>query len=269
MDIALLYALILGVIEGLTEFLPVSSTGHLILAAEFMDIKDLPVGVMEVIIQFGAILAVCWFYRMRLWHTVATLPSNPASRSFALAVIIATLPAVIIGLLAQDFIKEVLFSPIIVAVMLIVGGVLILIIEKKKPEPKYDDVAKITPRLALMIGLCQVVAMIPGVSRSGATIMGSLMFRLDRKTAAEFSFFLSIPIIAGASVYDFYKNYHLMNADSLLLIAIGFISAFFTALVVIRWFIRFISRNDFTPFAWYRIALGIVMLAYFLNFPGK
>lgn len=263
MDIALLYALLLGVIEGLTEFLPVSSTGHLILASHAMGITSEAGAAMEVVIQLGAILAVCWFYYKRLWHTVRTLPHHKGSQRFALAVIIATLPAVIIGFSAQDFIKQLLDSPTVVAVMLIVGGILILIIEKKKPAPRYDDVEEISPKLALMIGLCQALAMIPGVSRSGATIMGALLLRVERKTAAEFSFFLSIPIISGAALYDFYKHYHLMSSDMLLLIAVGFVSAFFTALMVIRWFIRFISRNDFTPFAWYRIGFGTLMLAYF------
>lgn len=259
----LIHALLLGIVEGLTEFLPVSSTGHLIVVSSLLGVGDAPGKVMEVVIQTGAILAVCWFYHQRIFHTVATLPSLKSSRRLATGVIVATIPAVLIGFFAQGFIKEVLFDPKVVAVMLILGGFFILWVERKPITPRVDDVTQMSAKLAFYIGLCQTVAIIPGVSRSGATIMGSLLLGVERRTAAEFSFFLAIPVILGAGAYDLYKHYELLSVSDLERIAVGMVSSFVVSLAVIRWFIRYIGRNDFTPFAWYRIFAGSAMLLYF------
>lgn len=259
---SLLGPLILGIVEGLTEFIPVSSTGHLILAQKLIGYDGPASDVLDVVIQVGAILAICWVYRARLWHVLITLPSDPASRRFALDVLIAFLPAAVVGALAHDFIKRALFSPIVVAVSLIVGGIAILLIERflaRKPHVSALD--QVSPRLALGVGVFQLLAMIPGVSRSGATIMGALALGMNRKTAAEFSFFLAIPTMAGATALDLYKARGELGQGQWGLIAIGFVVAFLSALVVVRGLVGFVSRHGFAPFAWYRIVAGIGILA--------
>lgn len=259
-------ALILGVVEGLTEFLPVSSTGHLIVFGSLLDFHGPAGNVFEIVIQFGAILAICWLYRMRLIaiaHGTLTL-DNPSLR-FTLALVLAVLPAVVMGILFHDIIKQALFSPYTVSIALIVGGVLILIIERVLPTSRIVGFEQVTLKTAFFIGCFQVLGMIPGVSRAGATIMGALLCRVERKTAAEFSFFLAIPTMLGASSYDLYKNWSYLHASDGWLIAVGFAAAFFSALLVVRFMLRIVTRYGFSPFAWYRIAFGSAMLVYLLN----
>ena len=253
-------AVILGIVEGVTEFLPVSSTGHLILAAKLIGFTGPESKVFEVVIQLGAILAVCWVYRERLFAAVIGLPSDPAARRFVANIVIAFLPAAVAGALLHRFIKEVLFSPWVVAVSLVVGGFLILLIERIRPLPRVRVVEAMPLRTALGIGLCQIVAMIPGVSRAGATIMGGLMLGVSRPTATEFSFFLAIPTMFGAAAYDLYKSRAELSFDNGAVIAVGFVVAFFAALLVVRWLVDFVSRHGFGVFAWYRIVLGTIAL---------
>lgn len=255
-----LQSLLLGIVEGLTEFIPVSSTGHLILLVELLQFQGPPGKVFEIAIQLGAILAVCWLYRKKLWAVTIGLPKEREAQTFAFKIVLAFLPAAVIGVLAHGFIKEVLFSPTVVAVMLIVGGVLIIIIERLPHPPKVEGIEAMSLRTALAIGFCQTLAMIPGTSRSGATIMGALLLGVERKTATEFSFFLAIPTMTGATVYDLYKNWAHLSADGALLIAVGFVSAFIAAMLVVKGVIAFISRHGFTPFAYYRMVVGTVML---------
>lgn len=258
-------AAIMGLVEGLTEFIPVSSTGHLILVADLLKFNT-PVGEMfEVVIQLGAILAICWMYRSRFTHILLTLFKERASQRFVTVQLLAFLPAMIIGGLAYGFIKRVLFSPWVVAVTLIVGGIAIWAIERRHPAPRIHKADEVGPGLAIKIGLCQCLAMIPGVSRSGATIMGAMLMGVGRTAATEFSFFLAVPTMLAATVYDFYKNWSHLQGDALPLIGVGFVVAFFSALVVVRTLIAFVSKNGFTPFAYYRIAIGLVMLAVLMS----
>ena len=255
-----LQVLLLGALEGLTEFIPVSSTGHLILMQAVLGFEGPPGRVFEIAIQLGAILAVVLLYFGRLWGVLLGLPRDPAARHFAIAVLLAFLPAAVVGALAHGFIKTVLFSPWVVAVSLILGGIAILLIERARPNPVIHSVEQLPLSRALAIGAIQCLAMIPGVSRSGATIMGALLLGVDRRTAAEFSFFLAIPTMFGAVVYDLYKNRDTLTLDAGLIIAVGFAAAFLTALLVVRALIGFVARHGFAPFAWYRIALGSVAL---------
>lgn len=257
----LLGPLLLGIVEGLTEFIPVSSTGHLILAQHLIGYDGPAADVLDVVIQVGAILAICWIYRARIGQVVITLPSDPASRKFSANILIAFLPAAAFGALAHDFIKRVLFSPTVVAASLIAGGIAILLIERylaRKPHACAMD--QISSRLALGVGLFQLLAMVPGVSRSGATIMGALALGMDRKTAAEFSFFLAIPTMFGAAAYDLYKSPAALTADSMAAIGVGLIASFGVALIVVRWLIDFVGRHGFSAFAWYRIVAGVAVL---------
>ncbi|MCW5745243.1 MAG: undecaprenyl-diphosphate phosphatase [Alphaproteobacteria bacterium] len=260
--IVALKALLLGVLEGLTEFIPVSSTGHLILMEEVLGFEGPKGRVFEIVIQLGAIVAVCWLYRARIWRTLAGLFREPEATRFAVNVVIAFLPAGVIGALAHKIIKTVLFNPWVVAVSLLVGGLAILLIERIAPRPSVKTVDDLGWKTALGIGFCQTLAMIPGVSRAGATIMGARMLGLDRATSAEFSFFLAMPTMLGATVYDTYKNWSTLGTDSagMTLIAIGFVAAFVVAMAVVSRLIAFISRYGFAPFAWYRILLGGVAL---------
>ncbi len=256
----LLHALILGIIEGLTEFLPVSSTGHLILAGQLLGFNDEKGKVFEIAIQFAAILAVVWEYRARLGHAVVNLGTEPASRRLATNLIVAFLPAAVLGFLFLKEIKTYLFNPMVVATALIVGGVLILWAERRQHVVRAEMVDDMTWRDALKVGFAQAVAMIPGTSRSGATIIGGLLFGLSRKAAAEFSFFLAIPTMFAATAYDIYKNRDLFSADDIGLFAVGGAASFISALLAVRGLIRFISRHDFTVFAWYRIVFGVLVL---------
>jgi undecaprenyl-diphosphatase len=251
---------LLGVVEGLTEFLPVSSTGHLILADTLLGIEGPESKLFDIVIQFGAILAVCWVYRERFTEAALGLISDATSQRFVANILIAFLPAVVAGVFLYRLIKEVLFSPWVVAVSLIIGGILILVIERVRPQPQILDVDQMRMRTALGIGCCQILAMIPGVSRAGATIMGAMMLRVDRAAATQFSFFLAVPTMLGAAVYDLYKNRAILSVENATIIAIGFVVAFFCALFVVRTLVGFVSRHGFGVFAWYRIAIGLVAL---------
>lgn len=253
----------MGGVEALTEFLPVSSTGHLILLGSILDFQGPPGRVFEVSIQLGAILAVCVLYAQRLAHIVMTLHTSQASRHFAGVSIVAFIPAVIAGFLMHDVIKT-LYSPMVVCIALLIGGIAILWIEKARPAPIVEAIDKMPYKTALVIGLTQMLALIPGVSRSGATIMGALMMRVDRRAAAEFSFFQAIPLMLGAVLFDLWKNRATLTGDGISLIAVGFVTAFIVALFVVRWMLDFVTRHGFAPFAWYRIALGSMGIAYLM-----
>lgn len=261
---AYLHAILLGLVEGLTEFIPVSSTGHLILLVDFLGFQGPPGKVFEVVIQLGAILAVCVAYFERLWRVATGLWDNPRARAFAIAIILGFLPAAVVGVFAHRFIKTVLFSPTVVAVSLLVGGVVILLVERLIPPARYHAVERLPAWLALSIGIFQTVAMIPGVSRSGATIIGGLLLGVDRRTAAEFSFFVAIPTMLGAATWDLYKNSASLSLDGGILIVIGFVAAFLAALAVVRVVLGLIGRFGFQPFGWYRIVLGSLLLGWSL-----
>jgi undecaprenyl-diphosphatase len=249
-------AILLGFIEGFTEFIPVSSTGHLLLAGHFLGFQSTG-NTFEVLIQLGAVLAVLSVYFGRLWRVATALPNDPSARRFVAAILVAFLPAAIIGALAHDFIKEVLFeTPSLICVMLILGGVALYLIDRLDLRPVHQDAMRYPPGLALKIGLFQCLAMVPGVSRSGATIAGALLMGCDKRSAAEFSFFLAMPTMAGAFAYDLFKNRDLLSADDAALIAVGFVTAFVAALIVVRSLLDFVSRHGFTPFAYWRIAVG-------------
>jgi len=261
MDLALiLKALVLGVIEGLTEFLPISSTGHLILAGDLLDFNDEKAKVFQIVIQCGAILAIVWEYRTRLWNVVAKLPRDRAAQSFALNLLIAFLPLAILGLAFGSAIKATLFRPVPVAIAFIVGGLVILWAERRQHRVTVETVEDMRWKDALKIGLAQAVALIPGTSRAGATIIGGLFFGLSRKAATEFSFFLAVPVLFAASAYEIVKHRSLFSADDLAIFGAGFASAFVSAFLCVRWLLRYISRHDFTVFAWYRIAFGAIVL---------
>jgi len=266
MDLTLLWKTVLiGIVEGITEFLPVSSTGHIILAETVLNFEGPPGKVFEIVIQLGAILAVCILYRAKIWSTITgVLQREPRAIRFASAVVTAFLPAAIVGVAAHKYIKALLASPAVVAVALILGGIAILLIERYAQRPRTKSLDDIGFRTALFVGICQCLAMIPGVSRSGATIMAARAFRVDRATAAEFSFFLAIPTMLGAAVYDLYRNWSTLDWQGSGLIAVGFVTAFLSALVVVDAFVRFISRHGFGVFAWYRIAAGALALALLL-----
>ncbi len=256
----LLHALILGIIEGLTEFLPVSSTGHLIIAGQLLNFNDEKGKVFEIAIQFAAILAVVWEYRARLGHVVVSLRTERASQRLAMNLMVAFMPAAVLGLLFIKQIKYYLFNPIVVASALIIGGVLILWAERRQHVVRAESVDDMTWRDALKVGFAQALAMIPGTSRSGSTIIGGLFFGLSRKTATEFSFLLAIPTMFAATFYDVFKNRALFSVDDISLFAVGSVASFISALLAVRGLLRFISRHDFTVFAWYRIAFGLLVL---------
>lgn len=257
----LILAIILGIVEGLTEFLPVSSTAHQILAADLLGFNVPGWDAFVVMIQLGAILAILVLYFGKLWNVIITLPTERKSQLFAAGIVIAFLPAVALGVLFHSQIKTLLFAPLPIAIALIVGGLIIILVERNLPKVKYTEADGLPLSVCLKIGVLQCLAMIPGTSRSGATIIGALLLGVERKAAAEFSFFLAIPTMLGAFVYDLYKNWSVFDADSAMLIGAGSIAAFLSALVVVRWALGFIGRHGFTPFAWYRIALGGVILA--------
>ena len=274
MDLLLLAkAAILGIVEGLTEFLPISSTGHLILAGSLLDFTGEMAKVFEVAIQTGAMLAVVWEYRERLGRTVRGVGHDPVARRFALNVLIAFLPAACFGLLLGGLVKAHLFHPVPVATAFIVGGIVILLVERHHRRAygerdlegtrraRVESVDDMTPADALKVGLVQCLALIPGTSRSGATIIGSLLFGFSRRCATEFSFYLGIPTLIGAGAYSVWKQRELLDWHDLPLFAVGSAFAFASALLCIRWLIRYVSTHDFTIFAWYRIVFGLVVLA--------
>ena len=255
-----LIAALLGVIEGLTEFLPVSSTGHLILFVDLLGFQAPPGKTFEVMIQLGAILALVLLYFRKLWGTLIGLPTDPAARRFALVILLAFLPAMVLGALLHGFIKEKLFSPAVVATALIVGGLIILVVERISKREIYKSVDDVPPATGFLVGVAQCLALIPGMSRSGATIIGGLLMGLERRTAAEFSFFLSIPTMTAAFAYDLYKNRAELSFDDAGLIGVGFVAAFIAALLVVKPFLAVVSKIGFAPFAFYRVALGVFVL---------
>ena len=259
--ILLLKAAFLGTVEGLTEFLPISSTGHLIILGDLIGYNDETSKVFKIVIQLGAILAVCWDYRVRLGKMLRGLGSEPVEQRLASLLIIAFLPAAVLGLMFHSAIKAYLFNPLTVATALIVGGFIILYVERRAYHPRINSVDEMRWPDALKVGFAQALAMIPGTSRSGATIMGGLIFGLSRKTAAEFSFFLAIPTMFGATAYDLYKNWTLLKLEDLPVFAVGFVAAFIAGMWAVKTFIRFISNHTFAVFAWYRIVFGLVVLA--------
>jgi len=258
--IVVIKALILGVVEGLTEFLPVSSTGHLIVVGSLLDWNDEKGEIFEIVIQFAAILAICWLYRQRLWHVIATLATDRKSQRFTVNIVLAFLPAAVLGVLFIKVIKQYLFAPVPVATAFIVGGILILWIESRTRRPRLENVDAIKPSDATWIGFAQALSMIPGTSRSGATIMGGLLRGLSRPAATEFSFFLAIPTIFGATVLELYKARHLLDVDDLAVIGVGSVASFLSAAIAVRALIRYVSGHDFKIFAWYRIAFGFIIL---------
>lgn len=263
--IEFLTAIFLGFVEGLTEFIPVSSTGHLILLVKGLNFPAPPGHVFEVFIQIGAILAVTVLYRQIIWQTATGLRSDPAARRFATNIVIGTIPALLLGAAFHGFIKDVLYDPIIIATSLIIGGIIILTFEKYFMNPQTPTIDDVSPRQAFLIGCCQAIALIPGVSRSGATIMGSLALGLTRKAAAEFSFFLAIPVMICAVAYDVYKNWEALISSQqyVTLMLAGLAASFITAMIVVKAVIGFITRYGFAPFAWYRIALGLFVFFIF------
>ncbi|HLG45590.1 MAG TPA: undecaprenyl-diphosphate phosphatase [Reyranella sp.] len=266
MDLVLfLKTVVIGLVEGVTEFLPVSSTGHILLAEQVLHFEGPQGKVFEIVIQLGAILAICLLYYAKIFATIGGVARrDPTSIRFATAVIVAFLPAAVIGVVLHKYIKLMLDTPIVVPVAFILGGIAILVIERYAQRPRIKTVDEIDWKTALFVGFCQCLAMIPGVSRSGATIMGARVLRVDRATSAEFSFFLAIPTMLGAAVYDTYKNWTTLDWNGGGLIAIGFVVAFLSALVVVKPFVRFISRHGFGAFAWYRIAVGALALVLLL-----
>jgi undecaprenyl-diphosphatase len=261
----LLKAAILGVVEGLTEFLPISSTGHLIVAGSLLGWTDEKAKLFDVAIQTGAMLAVVWFYRQKLGSVAIGVFSSASARRFVLNVIVAFLPAAVLGVVLGKFIKQALFKPVPVALAFIVGALIIMFVEYRQraraEPPRVQDVDSLATIDALKLGLAQAVALIPGTSRSGATIIGGMVFGLSRKAATEFSFFLAIPTLIGAGVYDTWKYRALLSAADLPLFAVGLLTAFVSALICVRWLIRFVATHDFIPFAWYRIGFGVLVLA--------
>ncbi|MTH36599.1 undecaprenyl-diphosphate phosphatase [Paracoccus limosus] len=253
-------AALLGLLEGLTEFIPVSSTGHILLAGHFLGFES-PGRVFEVLIQLGAILAILGVYAGRLWRIFSSAPHDPAARRFILAVLVAFLPAVVIGVMAHDVIKNVLFeTPMLVASMLVLGGVVLLFVDRMAQRPRYHSAEEIPVGKALGIGLFQCLAMVPGVSRSGSTIVGALLLGADKRAAAEFSFFLSMPTMMGAFAYDLYKNRDILDAASAGNIVIGFVCAFLAALVVVRGLLNYVSAHGYAVFAWWRIIVGLAAM---------
>ena len=266
MDIALLTkAAVMGVVEGLTEFLPISSTGHLILAGALLGFDDDKAKVFDIAIQTGAIFAVILVYWQKIRDTVVALPTEKQAQQFALNVLIAFLPAVVLGLLFGKAIKENLFTPVVVASTFIIGGFIILWAERRQQKnpavARIHSVEAMTKMDALKVGLVQCLAMIPGTSRSGATIIGGMLLGLSRKAATDFSFYLAIPTLIGAGVYSLYKERALLSMADVPLFVVGLVFAFISAWLCIRWLLKYIATHSFVPFAWYRIAFGIVVLA--------
>lgn len=260
--------IIMGIVEGLTEFLPISSTGHLILAGSLLNLPGEKFKVFEIVIQAGAIFAVCWEYRQKIATVIGGLGSDPKARKFAFNLLIAFLPAAVLGLLFSKKIKAVLFAPVPVALAFIIGGVIILWVERKhkgvdEHDPNHarvnsvDDMSALD---ALKIGAAQAFALIPGTSRSGATIIGGMLFGLSRKAATEFSFFLAIPTLLGATVYSLYKAREDLSAADIPMFSLGTVAAFISAFFCVRWLLRYISTHNFNVFAWYRIAFGLMIL---------
>lgn len=260
-DQTIIEAAILGLVEGLTEFIPVSSTAHILLTEKLLGLEAAGNG-FEVLIQFGAILAVIAVYAAKLWQIARGITHDRRTQKFVLAVLLAFLPAALVGVLAHDFILDVLFgAPRLIAATLIAGGIVLLLVDRIKSVPRHADIMDYPLAMAFGIGLFQVASMIPGVSRSGATIVGAILLGADKRSAAEFSFFLSMPTMMGAFAYDLFKNREILQAADLAPIAVGFIVAFVSGLFVVNTMLDFVSRRGFAPFAWWRIVVGVVALA--------
>jgi len=258
--VVLLKALILGVVEGLTEFLPISSTGHLIIASELLGFHDEKGKVFEIVIQTGAMLAVVWEYRARFARALTGITRDPVAQRFVINLVVAFIPAAILGLAFGSVIKAHLFHAVPVALAFIVGGLIILWVERRQPRPRVTSVDEMTWMDALKVGLAQSIALIPGTSRSGATIIGGMLFGLSRRAATEFSFFLAVPTLVAAGAYDLLKHRGLLSLADSPTFAVGFLVSFLSAFVCVRWLIRYIATHDFTAFAWYRIAFGAIVL---------
>ena len=264
MDV-LLYAkaLLLGIVEGVTEFLPISSTGHLIIIGDLLNFTGEKAKTFEIAIQLGAILAVCWHYRTRIKQVARGITHDPGAQRFVIHLMIAFLPAALLGLAFHKTIKEYLFHPFSVAIALILGGVVIILIERRRYLPRIHTMDELRWTDALKIGCCQAFSLIPGTSRSGATIMGGRVFGLSRQAATEFSFFLAIPTMFAATLYDLYKNWNLLQAHDAGLFAVGFLAAFASAFVAVKFLLHYIANHSFKAFAYYRIVFGLLVLAYF------
>jgi undecaprenyl-diphosphatase len=257
-----LAAVILGLVEGLTEFIPVSSTGHLLLTKTLLGLPDGFWDTFSVMIQLGAILAVVVIYFARLWRVLVTLPTDPQSRWFAASVLIAVIPSMIVGLTLHDFIKAVLFESVgLICVSLVVGGVVLLVFDRLAPAPREHDPMSLSWKRTLGIGLCQCLSIVPGVSRSGATIVGGMLLGIDRRAAAEFSFFMAIPTMVGAFALDFWENKDVLTGDNLGIIALGFVVSFVSGVVVVKTMLAFINRFGLAPYGWWRILVGAGGLA--------
>ena len=258
-----LTAIILGIVEGLTEFLPISSTGHLILAGDLLGYNSEKAKVFEIVIQTGAMLAIVWEYRVRFAAAITGAFSDPMAQRFILNLIVAFIPAAVLGLTLGNLIKQHLFFAVPVALAFIIGGIIILWVEKRNPNARVDrvkDVDDMTWQDALKVGIAQTCALIPGTSRSGATIIGGMLFGLSRRVATEFSFFLAVPTLVAAGAYSLFKHRALLSTDDLGFFAVGFVTAFISAFICVRWLLRYIATHDFTLFAWYRLAFGLVVL---------
>jgi undecaprenyl-diphosphatase len=261
MDLVPLFkALVLGVVEGLTEFLPISSTGHLILAGDLLGFNDEKGKIFHVAIQTGAMLAVVWEYRRKFAHVLARVLTEPAAQRFVANVVVAFIPAAVLGLAFAKYIKAALFKPVPVAIAFIVGAFVILWAERRDHRVRVESVDDMTWLDALKVGCAQCFALIPGTSRSGATIIGGMLFGLSRRAATEFSFFLAVPTLIAAGAYDFWKSRGLFSVGDLEVLGVGLVTAFVSAFLCIRWLLRYIASHDFTIFAWYRIAFGVIVL---------
>jgi undecaprenyl-diphosphatase len=258
-----LTAAALGLVEGATEFLPVSSTGHLIIAADYLGYTSDGAKVFEIFIQLGAILAVMWFYRQKLATVLVGLPRERSAQKFTLNLIVAFIPAAVIGLATHSYIKAHLFNPVFVAIALIIGGFIILLVERFAPAPRIHHVDDMGLMDAFKVGVAQCFALIPGTSRSGSTIMGGMIFGLSRTTATEFSFFLAIPTMLAATLFDLIKHWHMLHPEDIHMMIIGFIAAFISGLAFVSMLLHFISKHTFKGFAYYRIIFGAVVLWYF------
>lgn len=261
MHVDFIKAILLGTVEGLTEFIPVSSTGHLLLLEHFFGFSDAAFGkTFVVLIQLGAVLAILSVYSVRLWGIALALPHDPAARRFVLGVLAAFLPAAVVGSIAHGFIKEVLFNIWIVCSMLIIGGLILLWVDRMNIKPRHHDATQFSLSMYLAIGMFQCLAIIPGVSRSGATIVSAVLFGADKRSAAEFSFYLAIPTMTGAFSYDLYKNWSQMNGSNILIVGAGFAVSFVCGLFVVRMLLDYVSRHGFPLFAWWRILVGVLGL---------
>jgi undecaprenyl-diphosphatase len=256
----LIEAAVLGIVEGVTEFIPVSSTGHLIVAGDWLDFTGEAAKTFEIFIQLGAILAILWLYRARFAEVARTLAQEPASRRFATNLLLGFVPAAAVGFLAHGWIKAHLFTPSVVAWALVAGGIVMLAIEHWRPRVTVRDAADLAPRTALGIGVAQVLALVPGVSRSGATIMGGYLLGLSRTAATEFSFYLAVPVLAAAAIYDLLKSLDQLGVAQVPLFAVGFVVSFLSAIVVVKGFLRYLVSHTFNAFAWYRIGFGLLLL---------